>query len=105
MAGLAACACGRTTSVDSAKLVWDMDSACVCASSTLCSSTPQLPHCSDSPDIAAAVIWFMPTRFVSRVTSSHERFMYAGAGKWGRGNTMHKAGRCMVAWEFKAFRV
>ena len=44
----------RTASVDSAKLVWEVASACACASSTLRSCTPQSPHRSDSPAIAAS---------------------------------------------------
>jgi hypothetical protein len=43
----------RTASSDSAKLVWEVASACACASSTLRSCTPQSPHRRDSPAIAA----------------------------------------------------
>jgi hypothetical protein len=46
----------RTASVDSAKLVWEVASACACASSTLRSCTPQSPHRRDSPAIACLLL-------------------------------------------------
>jgi hypothetical protein len=46
----------RTASVDSAKLVWEVASACACASSTLRSCTPQSPHRRDNPAIACLLL-------------------------------------------------